>query len=96
MKQEVPSCIDGGVHQGRSKDGTGFPPSPPVKKAGKRSQNHVAPVGEAHIADVGKAEQNRGGPPSGKIALRCLGEEVLQQAAKQELFWPGGEKENHQ
>ena len=73
MEQEVPGGVDGGVHQGGSKDGTGLPPGPSVEKAGKGGENHVAPIGKAHVGDVGEAEENRGGPPSGKIALRCFG-----------------------
>src|SRR5712664_4751285 len=93
-KQEVPGDIDGGVEQGGGENRAGLAPRPAVENAGDGGQGHVTPVGKAHVGDVRKAEENRGGPPSGEVAMRSTRKHVLQQAAEEQLFGPRGEKEN--
>src|SRR5207245_3948207 len=64
------------------------------KNTSERCQDRVAPVGEAHIGNVREAEENRGGPPTGKIAIRSARKHILEQAAEEKLFGPSGEEEN--
>src|SRR6266851_3015137 len=91
-KEEVPGDVHGGVDQSGGKNRAGLAPGPAVEKAGDGSQDHVAPVGKAQVGDVRKAENYRGDPPTREIALGGTGQHVLEQAAEEELFWPGGEK----
>ena len=90
----MPSNIHGGVEQGGSKNRAGLAPGPAVENTGDGGQDYVAPVGEAHVGDVRKAEENGGGPPAGKIALRCTRKHILEQAAEEKLFGPSCEAEN--
>src|ERR1700682_1839960 len=90
----MPGDIDGGVDQGGGESRAGLAPRPAVEKAGDRGQNHITPVGKAHVGDVREAEENGSGPPAGKIALGCSRKHVLQQAAEKKLFWARGEEQN--
>src|SRR5467141_675746 len=93
-EEEMPGDIDGGVDQYGGENRTGFAPRPAVEEAGDGGQDHVAPVGKAHVGDVRKAKENGSGPPAGRIAVGCSRKHVLQQAAKEKFFGPGREKEN--
>src|SRR6267378_7916425 len=93
-KEKMPCNIHGGVEQGGSKNRAGLAPGPAVEKTGDGGQDYITPVGEAHVGDVRKAEENGGDPPAGKIALRCTRKQVLEQAAEEKLFGPSGEAEN--
>src|SRR5712664_3168298 len=90
----MPGDVHGGVEQGGGENRAGLAPRPAVENAGDGGQDHVTPVGKAHVGDVRKAEENRGGPPSGEVAMRSTRKHVLQQAAEEQLFGPRGEKEN--
>src|SRR6266403_1072958 len=57
-KEEVPGDVDGGMDQGRCEDGPGLAPRPAVEKAGDGSEDHVAPIGKAHVGDMRKAKDN--------------------------------------
>jgi len=93
-KEEVPEDVDGGVDQGGGEEGAGFAPGPAVEEAGDGGQKDVAPIGKAHVGDVGEAEEDGGGPPTGEVAIGRAGEQVLEQAAEEELFGPCGEEKN--
>src|SRR5713226_9885262 len=93
-KEEVPHDVDGGMDQCRGENRAGFAPRPAVEKAGDGGEDHVAPVGKAHVGDVREAEENGSGPPAGKIALGASRKHVLQQAAEENLFWPRREEQN--
>src|ERR1700730_10736730 len=41
-----------------------------------------------------EAEEDRSGPPAGKVAFARAGEDVLKQAAEKKFFGPGGEEQN--
>src|SRR5260370_26315952 len=92
--EKVPGDVQGGVDQSGGEKRAGLAPGPAVEKAGDGSQDHVAPVGKAQVGDVRKAENNRGDPPTREIALGGTGQHVLEQAAEEKLFRPGGEKQN--
>src|ERR1700686_2428785 len=94
VEEEVPRGIDGGVDQRGGEDRAGLAPGPAVEKAGDGGQDHVAPVGKAHVGDVREAKENRSGPPAGEFAIRSARKHVLQQAAEEKLLRPGREKEN--
>src|SRR5216683_7539041 len=92
----MPGDVHGGVEQGGGEDRAGLAPRPAVEKAGDGGEDHVALVGETHVGDVREAEKDGGGPPAGQVALAGADEQVLQQAAEEQLFGPSGEKENAQ
>src|SRR6266478_7409099 len=92
----MPGDVDGGVDQGGGEEGAGFAPRPAVEKAGDGGHDRVAPVGKAHVGDVGEAKENGSGPPAGKFVIRSARKHVLQQTAEEKLFGPCGEKENAQ
>src|SRR2546425_4341919 len=93
-EKEVPGDVHRGMDQCGGENRAGLAPSPAVEKTGDGGQDHVAPVGEAHIGNVREAEENRGGPPAGKIAIRSARKHILEQAAEEKLFGPSGEEEN--
>src|SRR6267378_1949989 len=93
-KEEMPGDVHGGVDQGGGENRAGLAPRPAVEKAGDGGQDHVAPVGKAHVGDVRKAKENGSGPPAGKIAVGCSRKHVLQQAAEEKLFWPRRKEQN--
>src|SRR2546421_292375 len=93
-EEEMPGDVHGGVDQGRSEDRPGLAPGPAVEKSGDGGQDHVAPVGKAHVGDVREAEKNRGGPPAGEFAVRSARKHVLKQTTEEKLLWPSGEEQN--
>src|SRR5882762_5237245 len=93
-KEKMPCNIHGGVEQCGGENRTGLAPGPAVEKTGDGGQDYITPVGEAHVGDVRKAEENGGDPPAGKIALRCTRKQILEEAAEEKLFGPSGEAEN--
>src|SRR5216684_7642854 len=93
-KEEMPGDVDGSVDEGGGEDRAGFAPGPAVEKSGDGGEDHVAPVGKAQVGDVREAEEDGGGPPAGEVAFASAGEHVLKEAAEEQLFRPGGEKEN--
>src|SRR5713226_1662008 len=90
----MPGDVHGGVDECGGENRAGLAPRPPVEEACNGGQDHVAPVWETHVGDVREAEENRGGPPSGKIAMGSARKQVLEQAAEEKLFGPSGEEEN--
>src|SRR6266849_7879999 len=92
-EEEVPSSVDGGVDQRGGEDGVRAAPGPAVEEAGDGSEDDVTQVGEAKVGDVGEAEEDRRGPPARQIALAGACEHVLQQAAEEKFFGPGGKEE---
>src|SRR5712692_6006680 len=90
----MPGDVHGGVDECGGENRAGLAPRPPVEKAGNGGQDHVAPVWETHVGDVREAEENRSGPPAGKIAMGSARKQVLEQAAEEKLFGPSGEEEN--
>src|SRR5882724_10893042 len=84
------------MDDGGREDRICFAPSPAVEKAGDRREDDVPPVRESSIGNVGQPEKERSRPPAGQIAFRGARQHILQQAAKQELFLPSGEKKNGQ
>src|SRR6267142_6323676 len=93
-EEEVPQDVDGGMDQGGSEDGTRFAPDPAIEEAGDRSKENVTPVWEVQVGDVREAEEDGGGKPSDGFAFGGLRKKILQQAAEEELFRPGGEDQN--
>jgi len=47
-----------------------------------------------HVGDVRRAKEDRGGDPADGVAVGGAGEKILQQAAEEEFFRPGGEEKN--
>src|SRR6266404_8127947 len=90
----MPQDVHGSVDQSRSEDRARLAPRPSIEKARDGSEQHVAPVGKAHVGDVGETKKKGSGPPAREVAFRGTGHHVLEQAAKEELFRPGGKKEN--
>ncbi len=43
---------------------------------------------------MGEAEEDRGGDPAGGVAVGGAREKILQQAAEEKFFWPGGKKKD--
>src|SRR6267378_2817353 len=82
-KEKMPCNIHGGVEQCGGENRAGLAPSPTVEKTGDGGQDYVAPVGEAHVGDVREAEENGGGPPAGKIALRSTRKQILEEAEEE-------------
>src|SRR6266446_1906545 len=66
-EKEVPGDVHRGMDQCGGENRAGLAPSPAVEKAGDGGQDHVAPIGKAHVGDVGKAKDNRGDPPTDGI-----------------------------
>src|SRR5260370_19790319 len=93
-KEEMPGDSDGGGDEGGGENRAGLAPSPAVEKPGDGGQDHIAPVGEAHVGDVRDPEENGGGPPAREIALGRARKQILEQAAEEELFGPSSEEEN--
>src|SRR5207237_9963656 len=91
-KEEVPSYVNGGVDEGGGEDRAGLAPGPAIEKAGDGSQDHVAPIGKAHVGDVREAKDNRGNPPTREVTFSGARKDVLEQAAEEKLFRPGSEK----
>src|SRR5882672_3676925 len=90
----MPQDIHGGVDQRRSKNRARLAPRPCVEKARDGSEQHVAPVGKAHVGDVGETKKKGSGPPAREFAFGSTSQHVLEQAAKKKLFRPGGKEEN--
>src|SRR5882672_2335166 len=90
----MPQDIHGGVDQRRSEDRARLAPRPSVEKARDGSEQHVAPVGKAHVGDVGETKKKGSGPPAREFAFGSTSQHVLEQAAKKKFFRPGGKKEN--
>src|SRR6266446_10258821 len=90
----MPQDIHGGVDQRRSEDRARLAPRPSVEKARDGSEQHVAPVGKAHVGDVGETKKKGSGPPAREFAFGSAGQHVLEQAAEKKFFRPGGKKEN--
>src|SRR5690242_17794162 len=90
--------MPGGVHQSvndsRGKNRSALAPGPAVKESRDRRENHVTPVGEPKIGDVRETEQDRSGPPAGKLALARARQQILQQPAKQKFLRPRRKAKN--
>src|SRR6266700_337152 len=93
-KEEVPGGIDGGMEECRGENRAGVAPGPAVEKACDGGQDHVAPVGKVIVGDVREAKEKGSDPPADEVTLGCSREHILEQAAEEKLFGPGGEKQN--
>src|SRR6266481_1104829 len=83
-KEEMPGDIDGGVDERGGENRAGLAPSPAVEKPGDGGQDHIAPVGEAHVGDVREPEENGGGPQPARSLLD----------ARESKFWSRPRKRN--
>src|SRR6266403_2133140 len=81
----MPQDVHGGVDQRRSEDRARLAPRPSIEKACDGSEQHVAPVGKAHVGDVGETKKKGSGPPAREFAFGSTSQHVLEQAAKKRL-----------
>src|SRR6266481_1187812 len=81
-KEKMPSDVHGGVEQRGGENRAGLAPRPAVEKTGDGGQDHIAPVGKAHVGDVGEAKENGSGPPASEFTMRGARKHVLKQAAE--------------
>ena len=54
----MPEDVNEGMHDSGGEDRTGFAPCPAVEQTRYGGEQDVAPVGEMHVADVRKAEED--------------------------------------
>src|SRR6266850_6076234 len=69
-EQKMPQDIYASMDQGRCEDGSRLAPRPAIEEAGDGSEQHIAPVGKAHVSDVGETKKKGSGPPAREVALR--------------------------
>src|SRR5690242_13684184 len=91
-KEEVPGDIDSGMDERRGEDRPGLAPGPAIEKSGDGGEDHIAPIGKAHVGDVREAKDDRGDPPTSEIALGGTRKDVLEQSAEKKLLGPSSEK----
>ena len=67
----MPQDVHGSVDQSRSEDRARLAPRPSIEKARDGSEQHVAPVGKAHVGDVGETKKKGSGPPAREVAFEA-------------------------